>query len=151
MSEDDGTAVPPPLILDTSVLTAIARADAWVTSLLMNFDETGQPLIIPPLAAIAALTDLHTTDAARALRGLELLGNVTTGELASITQASAVAYVIARTGMEPGDAHTAALSLTEGGRILTLDAARWRQNTADLDEPLFIVEIADPENGAAEK
>ena len=28
--------------------------------------------------------------------------------------------------------------------ILTLDAARWREHAADLDEPLHFIEIADP-------
>ena len=28
--------------------------------------------------------------------------------------------------------------------ILTLDAAKWREHTGDLDEPLHVIEIADP-------
>jgi hypothetical protein len=29
--------------------------------------------------------------------------------------------------------------------ILTLDAGKWRQHSGELDEPLHIIEIADPE------
>jgi hypothetical protein len=29
--------------------------------------------------------------------------------------------------------------------ILTLDAAKWREHSEDLDEPLHFVEIADPD------
>ena len=144
MSEASGTEVPPPLILDAGVLTAVARSDSGVTGLLMDYDASGQPLIIPPVAAIAALTDLHTEDAARVLRGLEQLENVTTVALASIKQASAVAWVTAHTDMGPSDANTAALALTEAGRILTLDAGKWRQHAGDPELPLTVVEIADP-------
>lgn len=31
--------------------------------------------------------------------------------------------------------------------ILTLDAGKWREHSADLDEPLHITEIADPDPG----
>jgi hypothetical protein len=29
--------------------------------------------------------------------------------------------------------------------ILTLAAGKWRQHSADLDEPLHVIEIADPD------
>jgi hypothetical protein len=38
-------------------------------------------------------------------------------------------------------------SLT-GTLILTLDAGKWRQHSQDLDEPLHIIEIADPDEPA---
>ena len=110
----------------------------------MDFDASGQPLIIPPVAAIAALTDLHTEEATPALRGLEQLANVTTAGLGSIKQASAVAWVIARTDLGLADANATALALTEAGRILTLDAGKWRQHAGDPELPLTVVEIADP-------
>jgi predicted nucleic acid-binding protein len=146
VSEDDGSTVPPPLILDTGVLIAIARGDAGLTGLLMDYDAAGQPLIIPPLGVVAALTDMRTADAARALRGLEQLENVQTAVLASVSDAAIIAYVIGHTEMEPADAQAAAVALTEAGRILTFDAAKWRLHVADLDQQLFIVEIADPED-----
>ena len=33
--------------------------------------------------------------------------------------------------------------------ILTLDPAKWRQHARDLDDPLHIIELADPGDGPA--
>jgi len=33
--------------------------------------------------------------------------------------------------------------------ILTLDGEKWRQHARDLDEPLTVIEIADPEDKGA--
>jgi hypothetical protein len=38
----------------------------------------------------------------------------------------------------------AAVADASVSRILTLDGAKWRSHPSDLDEPLHIVEIADP-------
>ncbi len=49
-----------------------------------------------------------------------------------------------------GDAHVAAAADVSVCPILTLDAAKWREHAGDLDEPLHIIEIADPdENGSS--
>ena len=56
-----------------------------------------------------------------------------------------LAGIIARTGLDPWDAHAAAIADVAIYPILTLDAAKWRQPSADLDEPLHIIEISDPE------
>jgi hypothetical protein len=56
-----------------------------------------------------------------------------------------LAAVIARTGLDPWDAHVAAVADAAVCPILTLDAARWREHPADLDESLHFIEIADPD------
>lgn len=59
-------------------------------------------------------------------------------------QAARLAEVIARTGLYPWDAHVAPVANAAICPILTLEADKWRQHSADLDEQLYIVEIADP-------
>ena len=59
-------------------------------------------------------------------------------------QAARLAAVIAATGLDPRDAHVAAVADASVCPILTLDAAKWRQHAGDLDEPLYIIEIVNP-------
>jgi len=136
---EDGGAVSFPYVLDVSILTAVARADAGVTGLIM-----GQPVTIPALAVAAASLDRRSADADRALRGLEKLGNVTIAPLQGTVEAIRLAAVIARTGLDPYDAHVAAVADAAVCPILTLDAAKWQEHARDLDEPLHFVEIAEP-------
>ena len=143
MSEDAG-AVPAPYVLDVSVLTAVARADAGVTSLILDLAARGQPLVLPALAMVAASLDARSEDADDALRGLEQLGSAEVAPLRDADQAARLAAVIARTGLDPWDAHVAAVADAAICPILTLAAAKWREHSADLDEPLHVIEIADP-------
>jgi hypothetical protein len=75
----DGGAVPAPLILDVSVLIAVARGDARVMELIQGYDADGQPLIISALAITGALHDISGRDAEAMLRGLEMLDNTARG------------------------------------------------------------------------
>jgi predicted nucleic acid-binding protein len=144
VSEDGGASVPPPYVLDVRVLVAVARADAGVTGLVLNLDARGQPLVISALAMAGASLDVRSADADVALRGLERLENVLIAPLRDAEQAAELATVIARTGLDPWDAHVAAVADKAICPILTLDAGKWQQHSEDLDEPLHIVEIADP-------
>ena len=76
-----GGAVPTPLILDVSVLIAIARGDTDVMTLIQDYDSEGQPLVVPVLAVTAASIDMHGEEAADLLGGLELFGNIETAPL----------------------------------------------------------------------
>ncbi|MGI8451428.1 MAG: hypothetical protein ACR2MP_30435 [Streptosporangiaceae bacterium] len=49
----------------------------------------------------------------------------------------------AGTGLDPLACHVAAIADVAICPTLTLDAARWQQASADLAEPLHIVEVAD--------
>jgi predicted nucleic acid-binding protein len=146
VSEDDG-AVPPSYVPDVSALIAIARGDARVMSLVQELDAKGWPLIVPALALAAASLDSRSDEADELLEGLELFENVTIASLQDAEQALALAAVIARTGLDPWDAHVAMVADSQVCPVLTLDAAKWRPHLGDLDEPLHIVEIADPDEG----
>lgn len=143
MSEDGG-ARPAPLILDASVLIEAARGHAGVMTLIQGYDADGQPLIIPVMAVTAASLDTRSEDAEAILHGLERLKNAMAAPVRDAEQAVRLAAVVARTGLDPYDAHVAAVADAAVCPILTLDAAKWRERAHDLDEPLHFVEIADP-------
>jgi predicted nucleic acid-binding protein len=145
---EDGGATPPPYILDLSVAVAVARFDASVMTLIQGYDARGQSLVIPVLALTGASLDVRTEDADDLLEGLERLGNAEVAPLRDAEQAARLAAVIARTSLDPWDAHVAAVADASVCPILTLDAAKWRQHSGDLDEPLHIIEIADPDEPA---
>jgi predicted nucleic acid-binding protein len=147
VSEDSG-AVPAPLVLDTSVIVAAARGDTGIMTLLQAFGARGQPLVVPALVITAALLGTRSEDAEAIMRGLELMDNVMIAPVRGADQAAALAATIARTGLDPWDAHAAAIADAAVCPILTLDAAKWRQHAGDLDEPLHIVEISDPDDEA---
>jgi predicted nucleic acid-binding protein len=149
VSEEGGAVPPQPWILDVSVLTAVARADAGVTRLLLILDGRGQPLVIPILALAAASQDARTEDADRALRGLGNLENVLTAPLRDADQAARLTAIVAKTDLDLGDAHVAAVAGASGCPVLTLDLAKWQQHAGDLDQSLRVIEIDDPpENGS---
>jgi predicted nucleic acid-binding protein len=60
-------------------------------------------------------------------------------------QAVQLAAAISRTGLDPWDAHVAAVAHESVCPILTLDEGKWRQHVSDFDEPPHIMEIAVPE------
>ena len=143
MSED-APAVPTPWVLDSSVLVEVARADTRTVTLVQELDARGRPLVIPALAVTGASLDMHSDEAAELLEGLERLKNAMTAALRDAEQAVRLAAVIARTGLDPWDAHAAAVADAAVCPILTLNATRWREHAADLDESLHFIEIADP-------
>jgi len=145
---EDGGATPPPYIIDLSVAVAVARFDASVMTLIQGYDARGQSLVIPVLALTGASLDVRTEDADDLLEGLERLGNAEVAPLRDAEQAARLGAVIARTGLDPWDAYVAAVADASVCPILTLDAAKWRQHSGDLDEPLHIIEIADPDEPA---
>jgi predicted nucleic acid-binding protein len=146
VTEDSG-AVPAPYVLDVSVIVAVARGDTEIMTFIQRLDGTGQPIVIPVLAITAASLDARSDEADELLEGLELLGNAEIAPLQGAEQAAGLAAVIARTGLDPWDAHVAAVADAAVCPILTLDAGKWREHSADLDEPLHIIEIADPDPG----
>jgi predicted nucleic acid-binding protein len=133
-----------PLILDTSVLTAVARGDADIIALVQEYDARAQPIAIPALAIAGASLDIRSEEGDDLLAGLELLEVVTVAPLSGAEQAARLAHLVARTGLDPWDAHVAAIADVAISPILTLNAAKWEHASADLDDPLHIIEIADP-------
>lgn len=133
-----------PLILDTSVLIAVARGDADVIGLVQGYDARDQPIVIPALALAGASFDVRSEEADDLLAGLELLDAVTIAPLSGAEQAARLAQVVARTGLDPWDAHVAAIADVAVCPILTLDAAKWQEPSVALDDPLHVIEIIDP-------
>jgi predicted nucleic acid-binding protein len=139
--------LPAPWALDVSVLAEVAHGDARTMTLVQEFDGRGRPLVIPALAVTGAALDIRSDEAADLLEGLERLENAMTAPLQGAEQASRLAAVIARTGLDPWDAHAAAVADASVCPILTLNAAKWRQHAGDLDDRLHFIEIADPDQG----
>ncbi len=137
-------ATAPPFVLDTSVVTAVARGDPDIIGLIQGYDARGQPLVIPALAIAGASLAVRGEEADDLLGGLELLDNLTIAPLRGTEQAARLADIIARTGLDPWDAHAAAIADVGIYPVLTLDAAKWRRPSAALDDPVHIVEISDP-------
>jgi predicted nucleic acid-binding protein len=131
-------------VLDVSVLVGVARDDHGVMSLIQRLDAAGRPLVIPVLAMTAGSLDIRSDDTEALLHGLEQLGNAMTASLQDAEQAVRLAEVIARTGLDLWDSHVAAVADAAVCPVLTLDGEKWRQHTSDLDEPLHIIEIANP-------
>ena len=146
MSEDAG-AVPTPWVLDISILVEVARGDTRTMTLVQELDARGRPLVIPVLTVTGASLDIRSDEAAELLEGLERLKNAMTAALRDAEQAVRLAVVIARTGLDPWDAHAAAVADAAVCPVLTLDAGKWREHAADLDEQLHFIEIADPDEG----
>jgi predicted nucleic acid-binding protein len=131
-------------VLDVSILAEVARGDRGMMLFLQELDARGRPLVVPALAVTGASLDMRGEEAAELLEGTGRLGNAMTAAVRDAGQAVALAGVIAKTGLDPWDAHTAAVADASVCSILTLDVAKWGQHAHDLDEPLHIVEIADP-------
>jgi predicted nucleic acid-binding protein len=144
VSEESGAA-PAPWVLDTSILIEVARGDARTMTFVQELDARGRPLVILALAVTGASLDIRNDEAAELLEGLERLGNAMTAALRDVEQSVRLAAVIARTELDPWDGHVAAVADASVCPILTLDGGKWRQHLDDLDEPLHIIEIADPD------
>lgn len=144
MSEEGG-AVLPPYVLDVSVLDELARGDRGTMILLQELDSRGRPLILPVLAVTGASLDMRGEEASELLEGAGRLGNAITAPVRDAAQALALAGVIAKTGLDPWDAHTAAVADASVCAILTRDGAKWRRHAHDLDEQLHFIEIAEPD------
>jgi predicted nucleic acid-binding protein len=142
----DGGAVPAPYILDVSVVVAVARGDTEIMTFIQHLDGSGRSIVVPVLAIAAASLDARSEEADELLDGFELLGNAEVAALKGSEQATRLAAVIARTGLDPWDAHVAAVADASVCPILTLDAAKWRRHATDLDAPLHYVEITDPDD-----
>jgi predicted nucleic acid-binding protein len=134
-----------PLVLDTSVITEIALGDSDLITFIQRYDARGQAMVIPTMAIAAASLDARSEESADLLGGLELLDNATIAPLRGTEQAIRLADIIARTELDPWDAHVAAVADAAICPILTMNAAKWQGPSTDLDQPLHIIEIADPD------
>ena len=133
-SEDTATM---PLVLDTSVLIEIARGDIGLMALVQGYDANGQAMVMSTLAVAAASLDTRSEESADLLTGLELLAGMTVAPLSGVGQAVKLADVIARTDLDPRDAHVAAVADAATCPILHARRREVRRGaSAELDQPL---------------
>lgn len=135
---------PTPIVLDCTVLTELARGDGDLITFIQRNDASGQPMIVSALA-LAGVSVAHRSETATALlTGLENFDQVMLAPLTGTDQAFALAGVIAATGLDPWSAHVAQIAEASVCPVLTLDASIWAEPSMALDNPLFIIEIAEP-------
>jgi predicted nucleic acid-binding protein len=138
-----GGPVPAPWVLDVSVLVAVARGDTAIVTLVQELDARGRPLIVPALAVAGAFLNVRSDEAAELLAGLERLEGALVAPVRDAEQAIRLSEVIARTGLDPWDAHVAAVADASVCPILTMEAAKWREHQEDLDQRLYVIEVDD--------
>ena len=145
--------LPAPWVLDVSVLAEVARGDARTMTFVQELDARGRPLVIPALAVAGASLDIRSDEGSDLLEGLERLESAMPAPLQGTEQAVRLAAVIARTGLDPWDAHVAGVADAAVCPILTRNAAKWHEHAGDLDDRLHFIEIADPDQppGEAER
>lgn len=131
-----------------SVLVAVARGDIAIMTLVQELDARGRPLIVPALALAGASLSIRSDEAAELLEGLERLEGALVAPLRDTEQAIRLAEVIARTGLDPWDAHVAAIADVSVCPILTMEMAKWREHEEDLDQRLYFIEVDDPPDQA---
>lgn len=134
-----------PYVLDDLTLAQVARGDPDLTGLLLSFDAAGQALVVPVLAAAAALRDCPAAEAADALRGIPELDHAMTAGIGDVGQAIRLIEIAMRTGLDVCAAQVAAVADASVCPVLTIDGDRWRRASASLEDPLYIVEIRDPD------
>ncbi|SDH56067.1 hypothetical protein SAMN05421505_11824 [Sinosporangium album] len=134
----------PPLILDTGILTELGRGDLNLMEMIARWDEQGQPMVISAVAIAAASRDYGSKDSADLLLGITTMDQITVAGLREAEHGVVLASALNQTGLDWGDAHVAALADTSVCPILTLDGSQWTQAARAFDEPLHIIEIADP-------
>ncbi|WP_214103926.1 hypothetical protein [Acrocarpospora catenulata] len=133
----------PPLILDTGMLSELARGDLDLMELVARLDEQGQPMVVSTLAVTGATLFAGKVNA-DLLLGICTMDSVTVAGTTTPEHGLALAEAINRTGLEPWDAHVAALADASICPVFTLDRARWEHPARAFDDPLYIIEITEP-------
>lgn len=134
-----------PVVLDVDLLTEIARGDTDLIQVVQRYDSGGSPMVAPALALTAAHAASRPAGL-ELLMGLARLPQVMVAPLQGLDQAAALADVMASTGLDPWPAHVAAVAHAGVLPILTLDSSAWAHPSAALPEPLFTIEITEPDD-----
>jgi len=135
---------PPPYVADVSILTALGRADQQAGTLMQSLDRMGQQVAAPVLAITGAVLGAESREDRDLLSdALERFGIFIIAPLRDKAQAAALAVAIGKTGLDPWDAHVAAVARASGCRILTLNGPKWREHRDDLGERLEFFQVED--------
>lgn len=134
----------PPYVADVSILAALSRADEQAGTLLQSLDRQGQQVAVPVLAITGALVAAVSREDRDLLSvTLERFGAFIVAPLRDKAQAIDLARAVSRAGLDPWDAHVAAVAHASGCRILTLDGPKWREHEHDLGTRLEFVQVED--------
>lgn len=79
------------------------------------------------------------------LRGLPELDHAISAPVSDVTQALRLVEIAEKTGLEVCAAHVAAVADASVCPILTVDGDRWHRASASLPDPLYVIEIAEPD------
>lgn len=135
---------PPPYVADVSILAALSRADQQVGTLLQSLDRQGQQVAVPVLAITGAFLGAPGREDRDLLDdALERFGIIIIAPLRDKAQAIDLARAIGRAGLDPWDAHVAAVARASGCRILTVNGPKWREHEHDLGKRLEFVQVED--------
>ncbi|WP_433501724.1 hypothetical protein ACQP1K_29245 (plasmid) [Sphaerimonospora sp. CA-214678] len=134
-------------VLDTTVVSEIARGDLPLITMLFELDEHGMQLVVPALVVAAVAAEMGGSDESGflpAVRGIARLDHGAYGALGGFDDALELGQAAARLSDKRSweDAHTMVLARRDGVDILTLDAGRWSE--LELDG-VQVAEIADPD------
>ncbi|GAA0412411.1 hypothetical protein Acor_16520 [Acrocarpospora corrugata] len=132
-------------VLDSSVVSEIARGDASLIAMLFGLESKGFSLVVPALVVASVTAEVvEPTGFLPAVRGIARLDNGIYGSLGDFDDALELGRAAGRLGAAVSwpDAHTVMLARLWRAQILTLDVARW--SDYDLDG-VHVTEIADPE------
>jgi hypothetical protein len=133
-------------VLDTSVVSEVARGDLPLITMLFELDEQGLRLVVPALVVASVAAEMGGSDEGflPAVRGIARLEHGAYGPLGAFDDALELGQAAARLGDKRRweDAHTVLLARQGGADVLTLDAGRW----SDLElDGVRVTEVADPE------
>ncbi|OPG03169.1 hypothetical protein B1L11_40810 [Microbispora sp. GKU 823] len=134
-------------VLDTTVVSEVARGDLPLITMLFELDERGLQLMVPALVVAAVAAEMGGGDETGflpAVRGIARLEHGVYAPLGGFDDALELGQAAARLSHKRlwEDAHTVMLARRESADILTLDAGRW----SDLElDGARVAEIADPD------
>ncbi|MEU8280234.1 hypothetical protein ACFYOK_37200 [Microbispora bryophytorum] len=136
-------------VLDTTVVSEVARGDMPLITMLLELDQQGLRLMVPALVVAAVAAEVGGSDETGflpAVRGIARLEHGAYGPLSDFDDALELGQAATRLTGDGRplwqDAHAVMLARLEGADILTLDAGRW----AGLElDGVQVTEVSDPE------
>lgn len=128
------------------MIRELARGDTETIGMVLKFDATGQPLVVPALTITHAILDAPTEEVLHVLHGLAEMDQVTVAPLHDAEQATALGTVISLTKLDVWDAHVAAVANAAVCPILTYDTIKWEGPSRALEHRLHVWKVADPDD-----
>ncbi|WP_188191003.1 hypothetical protein [Nonomuraea sp. SYSU D8015] len=113
--------------------------------MVARFDAEGQPMVMSVLAIAGASLDCDgAKDATDLLLGIATMEQITVAGAREPEHGTVLASVLDRRELGWGDAHVAAIADASVCPVLTLSRSHWEKAAQAFDEPLHIIQIANP-------